>query len=291
VEKVNALTIDVEEHYHAHVLAVHRPPSDVTGSRVVGNTTRILDVLGELGVTATFFVLGRVAEREPELVRRIHRLGHEIACHGLSHALIYEQRREEFRSETFQAKQLLEDIIGSAVHGYRASTFSVRADSLWAMEVIAEAGFSYDSSIAPVRHDLYGLAKAPASPYRLAVSSDVSIIEIPVATVRMLGVRLMVGGGGYFRLLPYWFTRAALRSINGQKLPPFVVYLHPWEFDPDQPRVESLPLLSRVRHYTNLARTTTRFRQLLGDFSFSSVRNLLEGIERNCTTVMANTLL
>jgi polysaccharide deacetylase family protein (PEP-CTERM system associated) len=283
--KTNALTIDVEEHYHAHALARCNPSGALQESRVVRNTEGVLALLDALNIKATFFVLGRVAERQPNLVRGIHGAGHEVASHGWSHSLIYQQTQDEFRAETIRAKKLLEDTIGASVAGYRASTFSVRSDSLWALEIIAEAGFEYDSSIAPVRHDLYGLPASPAVPYRVNLGGERSLLEFPVATISLFGARVVVGGGGYFRLLPYSFIRAALRRIEEDDAPPFLFYVHPWEFDPDQPRAESLPMLSRIRHYTNLDKTKDRFKFLLSDFSFSSIASVLARLSRDCATV------
>ncbi len=283
VAPLNALTIDVEEHYHAHAIAAHATAGASRESRVVQNTAAILDTLAAAQVTATFFVLGEVAEQQPRLVRRIYAAGHEIACHGHSHALIYRQDPPEFRAETLRAKQTLEDITGEPVFGYRASTFSIRRDSRWALAIIAEAGFTYDSSIAPVRHDLYGIPASPAKPYRIAIDACTALLEIPVATIPMLGIRLIVGGGGYFRQFPYRFTRWALRSIEAADDGPFVFYLHPWEFDPDQPRATGLPWLARVRHYTNLSKTDSRFRALLSDFRFGPVRDMLTTIGSRCS--------
>jgi polysaccharide deacetylase family protein (PEP-CTERM system associated) len=281
---LHALTIDVEEHFHAQAIARHANSAECRQSRVERNTAKILEILSEHGITATFFVLGRVAEEHPNVVREIQAAGHEIACHGLSHELIYRQDIVEFRDETVRAKRVLEDVTGTAVLGYRASTFSVRRDTLWALEVIAEAGFTYDSSIVPARHDLYGLPKTPATPYTVVIDGRGEITEAPVATISLCGPRMIVGGGGYFRQFPYWFTRWALRRLEASD-DPFVFYLHPWEFDPDQPKVAGLSWLSRLRHYTNLDKTEARLRMLIRDFRFGTMRDLLAQIPPDAPSI------
>jgi polysaccharide deacetylase family protein (PEP-CTERM system associated) len=217
-------------------------------------------------------VLGWVAERYPGLVREIARRGHEIACHGLSHRLVYEQSPQEFHAETLRAKALLEDVTGTAVLGYRAASYSIVRRSLWALDILVELGFAYDSSIFPVRHDRYGMPEAERMPHRLATPGGKAIVEWPLSTARIFGVKLPVAGGGYFRLLPYWLTRRGLRSINHREARPFIFYLHPWEIDPAQPRVAA-GLLSRFRHYTNLDKCEARLRRLLQEFRFGTVRD------------------
>jgi polysaccharide deacetylase family protein (PEP-CTERM system associated) len=238
---------------------------------VVANTQRLLAILGQFGVRGTFFILGWVAERYPQLVRDIAACGHEIACHGFSHRLVYEQSPEEFYEETRRAKNLLEDISGSAVHGYRAASYSIVRKSLWALDILADLGFVYDSSIFPVRHDRYGIPDAERVPHRMSTPKGKSIVEWPLATARILGMRLPVAGGGYFRLLPYRLSRWGLASINRREMRPFIFYLHPWEIDPAQPRV-SATWLSRFRHYTNLEKCEERLRRLLSEFRFGTAR-------------------
>jgi polysaccharide deacetylase family protein (PEP-CTERM system associated) len=216
-------------------------------------------------------VLGWVAERYPELIRDIATDGHEIACHGYSHRLVYEQSPEEFREETVRSKNLLEDITGAQVLGYRAASYSVVRDSLWALDILVELGFTYDSSIFPVHHDRYGIPDAERAPHRLTTPKGKSLVEWPLATASVFGARLPVAGGGYFRLLPYWVSRWGLESINRRELRPFIFYLHPWEIDPEQPRVPA-SLLSRFRHYTNLGKCEERLRRLLGEFNFGTAR-------------------
>jgi polysaccharide deacetylase family protein (PEP-CTERM system associated) len=273
----NALTVDVEDYFHVSALAanIDRDTSDTRESRVVANTHRLLEIFELSGVRATFFVLGWVAKRHPELVRDIAVSGHEIACHGLSHRLVYEQNPREFHEETFASKNLLEDITGSAILGYRAASYSIVRESLWALDILAELGFVYDSSIFPVRHDRYGIPGADRAPHRRSTLGGASIVEWPLATASILGYRLPVAGGGYFRLLPYWLSRWGLASINQGESQPFIFYLHPWEIDPEQPRVAA-SLLSRVRHYTNLGKCEARLKRLLHDFRFGTVRDGLE---------------
>jgi polysaccharide deacetylase family protein (PEP-CTERM system associated) len=218
-----------------------------------------------------------VARRSPELVREIRQAGHEVACHGMSHQLIYEQNPSVFAAETRDAKALLEDITGDPVLGYRAATYSITPRSLWALDIIVQAGFKYDSSIFPIRHDLYGIPDSPQVPNRQATPGGASIIEFPISTVSLFGVRLPIAGGGYFRIFPYWLTRAGLRKLNDRLQRPFVFYLHPWEVDPDQP-VVNVGMKSRFRHYTNLHRTEGRLRKLVRQFSFAPMREVLGDI-------------
>jgi polysaccharide deacetylase family protein (PEP-CTERM system associated) len=273
----NALTVDVEDYFHVAALAPSIPRDGWDGreSRVVANTRKLLAKFEQFDVRGTFFVLGWVAERHPQLVREIAARGHEIACHGFSHRLVYEQAPEEFREETLRAKQLLEDITGSKVLGYRAASYSIVRESLWALDILVELGFTYDSSIFPVHHDRYGIPGAERVPHRMTTPSGASIVEWPLATASILGFRLPVAGGGYFRLLPYWLSRWGLASINRSELQPFIFYLHPWEIDPAQPRVAA-SLLSRLRHYTNLGKCEGRLERLLDDFRFGTVRDGLE---------------
>jgi polysaccharide deacetylase family protein (PEP-CTERM system associated) len=270
----NALTVDVEDYFHVSALAgaIQRDTWDSRESRVEGNVRRLLALFDETGARGTFFVLGWVAERYPELVREIARRGHEIACHGFSHRLVYEQPPREFHEETLRAKKLLEDVTGAAVLGYRAASYSIVRRSLWALDTLVELGFAYDSSIFPVRHDRYGIPDAERSPHRLATPGGKAIVEWPLSTARAFGLKLPVSGGGYFRLLPYWLTRWGLKSINQREARPFIFYLHPWEIDPEQPRVAAGPL-SRFRHYTNLEKCEGRLRRLLREFRFGTVRD------------------
>lgn len=276
---LNALTVDVEDYFHVAAFAgnVAREDWPKMPSRVEANTRKLLELFAAEDVKATFFVLGCVAEQFPGLVREIHSQGHEIACHGYSHRLIYTQQPEDFRRETEAAKRLLEDAIGEPVIGYRAASYSITADSRWAIDTIAEAGFLYDSSIVPVHHDLYGMPGAEPYPHMLTADNGRQFAEFPPSTVRVLGRSIPVAGGGYFRLYPYALTRYFLRSINEKSRQPFIFYLHPWEVDPDQPRIPS-GLKSRFRHYTNLAKTEGRLRALIREFKFDNVREVLAQI-------------
>ena len=273
---VNAFTVDVEDYFHVAALAsaIPRDSWPEREYRVEANTERLLALLAERGVRGTFFVLGWVAERSPALVKRIAQAGHEIACHGFSHQLIYRQRPQDFRDETLRAKGCLEDLLGQAVWGYRAASFSVTRASLWALDVLIDLGFRYDSSIFPIRHDRYGLPGAKPEPSVLTAPSGRALVEFPMSAASFFGLRVPVSGGGYFRILPYWVTRAGLRQINERDGRPFTFYLHPWEVDPDQPRIRVGPL-SRFRHYTNLSRCESRLRRVLREFAFTSMREAL----------------
>jgi polysaccharide deacetylase family protein (PEP-CTERM system associated) len=273
---MNAMTVDVEDYFHVAALAdsIDRSRWSEMEYRAEQSTTRLLDLFDQTGIKATFFVLGWVAKRSPALIKEIHRRGHEIASHGMSHKLVFNQTPEEFRAETLESKALLESLIGAPVLGYRASTYSITARSLWALDVLREAGFAYDSSIFPIRHDVYGIPDAPQAPALIGTPKGSSIVEFPMSTAPLFGLRVPVSGGGYFRLLPYWLTRAGLRKLNEQLGRPFIFYLHPWEIDPRQPRVEA-KLTSRIRHYTNLHRTEARLRRLISEFRFAPVREVL----------------
>lgn len=273
---VNAFTVDVEDYFQVAALApaIERASWPQRESRVERNTGVLLDLLAERGIHGTFFVLGWIAERHPDLIRRIAAAGHEIACHGFSHQLVYDQTPEEFREETARSKSTLEDLSGTAVIGYRAASFSITRRSLWALDVLIDLGFEYDSSIFPIRHDRYGIPGADPRPSRLTAPSGRTLAEFPLSAASYLGVRVPVSGGGYFRLLPYLVTRAGLRQINGTGERPFAFYLHPWEIDPHQPRVR-VGWLSRFRHYTNLDRCESRLRRLLAEFRFASMREVL----------------
>ncbi len=272
---LNALSFDVEDYFHVAALAgaVNRSSWESLPSRVERNTNALLDILASGNTRATFFFLGWVAEREPLLVRRVVAAGHEVACHGYSHSLVYRQTPKEFREETRRSKALLEDQAQIQVLGYRAASYSITRRSLWALDALIDAGFVYDSSIFPVRHDLYGIPDAPRAPHVIRRDSG-CLVEFPPSTAQLPGVRLPVAGGGYFRIWPYWITRWAIRRINAEGIP-FIFYLHPWEIDPDQPRVE-VSWLSRFRHYTNLVGCEARLRRLVSEFGFAPVKEVLE---------------
>lgn len=272
----NALTVDVEDYFHVSAFSKHidRNQWDRYSCRVEANTRALLGMFQQAGVHATFFVLGWVAERYPGLVREIAAGGHEVACHGYSHELVYRQSPELFREESKRAKQILEDIVQFPVKGYRAASYSITPQSIWALDVIAELGFQYDSSIFPVRHDRYGMPGGRREPHVMKTPSGHPLVEFPLSTLQAFRYRLPVAGGGYFRLFPYWFTRYALGRINTADRLPFIFYLHPWEIDPNQPRVQA-SRLSRFRHYQNLDRCEQRLVALLKDFSFDTAEQVL----------------
>ena len=272
---INAITVDVEDYFHVSAFANDIDPSewDRFEPRAHENVARLLDIFNEFDVHGTFFVLGWLAERNPQLVRKISDLGHEIGCHGYSHQLIYNQSRSEFARETKKAKSMLEEITGKPVDGYRAASFSITQESYWALDILHEAGFKYDSSIYPVRHDTYGYRGAEPYPYILTTQLGARIAEFPISTLNLGLMRVPVGGGGYFRLYPYPITRIALSSIN-RSGHPFVFYMHPWEIDCEQPRIES-NRLSTFRHYNNIARFEKRLRKLLSQFHFGNMSDVL----------------
>jgi polysaccharide deacetylase family protein (PEP-CTERM system associated) len=270
---VNGLSVDVEDYFQVSAFerVVDRSAWDGFDRRVVTNTERLLSIFSSAGVQATFFVLGWIAEREPGLMRRIAAQGHEIACHGYWHRLVYDQTPKEFREDVRRAKAILEGIVGRPVLGYRAPSFSITGASLWALEVLAEEGFAYDASIFPIRHDRYGIPGATRHPHRV---DGHALLEIPASTVRIAGVNLPVAGGGYFRLLPYWWTRWGVRHVNEVEGKAVVFYMHPWEVDPGQPRLRG-STLGRFRHYRNLARTEPRLARLLTEFRFRPLSELV----------------
>lgn len=267
----NYLTIDVEDYFQVAAFEKQVTPAEWPQfqSRVADNTTSILDILEIYSVKATFFIVGWVAAKHPALVREISKRGHEIGCHSYSHQRIHTLTRDAFRDDTKRSKEILEDIAGREVKGYRAPTYSITRDTLWALNILADLGFSYDSSIFPIHHDNYGIPDAPRFPYEI---DDLGITEYPLSTALFFGRRVPVAGGGYFRIFPYWFTRRALAGINSREKKPFIFYLHPWEVDPGQPRMKNISLLSRFRHYNNLAKTEDRLHQLLADFRFGPIR-------------------
>ncbi|MCW9014619.1 MAG: DUF3473 domain-containing protein [Gammaproteobacteria bacterium] len=272
----NALTVDVEDYFHVAAFADNISPStwDKYQLRVENNTTRLLDLFDQFDTKVTFFTLGWVAERKPELVIEIARRGHEVACHGYSHQLIYKQDQQIFYDETKRAKDILEDITNSKIQGYRAASYSITKQSLWALDVLCDLGFVYDSSIVPVHHDLYGIPDMPRAPHILTAPNGKELIEFPPSTLSLPGMNLPVAGGGYFRLYPYWFSKAALKWINHRDNMPFIFYLHPWEVDPGQPRMQG-KWFSRFRHYNNLSKCYSRLEKLLQDFNFTTARNVL----------------
>jgi len=274
----NVLTIDVEDYFHVAALSkqINKNDWDSLAPRVKNNTYKLLDDFDRYSAKATFFVLGWVAERFPELVKEIDSRGHEVASHGYSHQLIYKQSIDAFKEETSLSKSILEDITGKEVKGYRAASYSITKKSLWALDVLYETGFKYDSSIYPVHHDLYGIHGSPSEPHLLKAPSGGVLVEYPPTTYNFMSYTLPVAGGGYFRLYPYWLTRYFYNSLNRQNKP-FAFYLHPWEIDPDQPRVKT-SLFSRFRHYNNLNVCQKRLNKLLSDYEFTNMNQMLDSM-------------
>jgi len=259
----NILSVDVEDYFQVEAFTDTVKSSDWVSypSRVEDNTHRVLDLFDKCGVKGTFFILGWVAERKPHLVRAIVERGHEPACHSYWHRLIYKLTPSEFKEDTRRAKDVIEQAAGQPVYGYRAPSFSITARSAWAPEVLAGLGFTYDSSVFPVRHDVYGVPDAPRKPFLLETPSG-PLMEYPMTTFRFgSGPNMPVAGGGYLRIFPYWYTKAGVRRAWREGLP-VISYVHPWEFDPDQPRMQGR-LKSRLRHYTNLHKTAGRLKDLI----------------------------
>lgn len=272
---VSAMSVDVEEYFHAWALSSAIRPEDweLWPSRVERSMHRALDLFAAAGVQTTCFVLGWVASRQPALVRRIVAAGHELASHGYGHEKVSRLSPAAFRADIVRTRALLEDIGGVEVRGYRAPNFSIGPAQWWAFSVLAETGHRYSSSLHPIRHDQYGLPDAPRTPFR---PTDGPLVEVPVATVE-LGRRVSCAGGGYFRLLPYACSQLLLaRHIRRERLPA-TFYFHPWEIDPGQPRVQRLPLRSRFRHYVNLGGAERKLERLLRDFAWSPIASILSG--------------
>lgn len=284
---INYLSIDVEDYFQVSAFENVSPPSSWSARelRVEQNTDKILAILNAQSVKATFFILGWVAERCPELVQRIAAEGHEIASHGYGHQRVSNQTREEFREDIRYSKALLENISGQPVIGYRAPSYSISRATFWAFDELCEAGYRYDSSIFPIRHDFYGVRDWPRFAGLAFRSADGQwhsgtpdetdksprLLEVPITTLQLGRRNLPIAGGGYFRFYPYELTRWGLRRINRTEQQPFVFYLHPWEIDPAQPRMHGAKLKSRARHYLNLDKTESRFERLISDFEFTRI--------------------
>lgn len=271
---VNGLSVDVEDWFQvgAFEKTIKRHDWDGLELRVADNVARILDLFDEAGVKATFFTLGWVAERNTAVMRAIVERGHELASHGYDHTRVFTFTREEFAADIAKARTILEDAGGVAITGYRAPSFSIDSRNPWAHEILAEHGYAYSSSVAPVVHDHYGWREAPRFSFNPVAGSD--LMEIPVTTAIFRGRRLAAGGGGFFRVLPYGFSRWAIRQVNRQDGRPAVFYFHPWEVDADQPRVPSAPVRSRLRHYTNLSKMADKLSDLLGEFAWGRMDEL-----------------
>ena len=272
---VNAMSVDVEDYFQVSAFdaVVSRASWDSRESRVVGNTRRLLDLFDREGVKATFFVLGWVAERFPALVGHIAAAGHEVASHGFGHQLLYTLTPRQFRDDVRRAKATLEEAAGAPVVGYRAPSYSVVRSTLWALDILVEEGYRYDASIFPIHHDRYGIPDAERHMHVIERPAG-ALVELPPSTVRIAGTNLPIAAGGYFRLLPYGWTRWGIRRVNMRENRPAVFYLHPWEVDPDQPRI-AVGRLTTMRHYTGLGRTADRLTRLVRDFRFDTVRSVL----------------
>jgi len=272
----NALTVDLEDYFHVSAYAgkVRLEEWDSYPSRVAQNTDRLLELLSLHNCKATFFVLGWVAEKKPEVVARVAAAGHEIACHSLLHRRIFDLSPQEFREDTHRAKAVIEDATGKQVVGYRAPSFSVTKKSSWALEILAQEGFQYDSSIFPIEHPSYGIPDAPRTPYWIDTPSG-RILEFPMATLAMGSMRSPIAGGAYLRLLPYRFTLWSIRHLNEQEHFPVCVYIHPWELDPQQPRMGG-SLSARARHYFGLQGMEAKLKKLMRDVEFCPLTSLID---------------
>ena len=264
------MTVDVEDYFHVEAFASAISPANWPEYelRVEKNVERILEIFSRRNIKATFFILGWVAEKAPGLARRISDAGHEIGCHGYAHQHIHRQSPDEFREDVRHARQILMNQTGQTVLCYRAPSFSITDKTLWALDILVEEGLTIDSSIFPARHDLYGIADAPRFLYKRN-----GLIEFPPSTIRRAKTSVGVAGGGYLRLFPYWITHWAIRHINEAEGQPAMVYFHPWEIDPTQPRITA-PIKSRLRHYTNLEKMSGKIERLIQDFCFSTISHV-----------------
>jgi len=273
---INVLSVDVEEYYHATVFqeGTRGQARGAFGSRVEESMDRVLGLLADADVRATCFVLGEVAAAHPALVRKIVGEGHEVACHGQRHELVSRQSPAQFRADVRQAKELLEDITGALVMGYRAPGFSIGPEQGWAYEILLQEGFRYDSSLYPIFHDRYGDPNAPRFPHEVWRDGPEALIEFPIGTARVLGLNLPIGGGGYFRLLPLAVSRFGIRRVNAKDRRPVMFYFHPWELDPEQPRPR-MPWRHRYRHYVGMRREEAKLSRLLRDVRFGTAQDAL----------------
>lgn len=273
---LNAFSVDVEDYFQvgAFEKAVPRDSWDRLEHRVEGNTRRLLDLCERHQVKGTFFCLGWVAERWPQLVRDIRDAGHELGTHGQDHRRVTTLTPAEFREDVRRSKGTIEDIAGVEVIGYRAPNYSIVRETLWAVDVLVEEGFRYDSSIFPIRHDRYGIPDFPRFPRPLRGHHGETLHEVPISTVRLAGTNLPFIGGGYLRHFPFTFIRWGMERLNGFERRPAILYIHPWEIDPDQPR-QPVRWLTRIRHYRNLHRTEERLERLFSEYSFTSIREVL----------------
>lgn len=276
----HAMTVDVEDYFHVAAFAdvISTENWDSYPCRVEQNTDTLLALFETKQIKATFFVLGWVAERYPNIVKKIVAQGHELASHGYSHQLVYSQTPEVFREETYKSKQILEDQGQQAVVGYRAASYSITAKSLWALDILADLGFTWDSSIFPIKHDNYGMPGSPERPYKIITSSGAEITEFPLTTAKVGKLSIPAAGGGYFRQYPYFLSKYLFNRASLNQTRPQIFYLHPWEIDSAQPRVDGASLFSRFRHYTNLKRCLPRLERMIDDFPFTTVSNSIMAV-------------
>lgn len=275
----NVLTIDLEDYYQVTAFACLGPSANSENqvSRIERNTERTLEILASHGCSATFFAVGAIAEKHPGLIARIARAGHELACHSFAHRQVFALGPDEFCKDTKRAKDAIENATGVCVRGYRAPSFSITKDSQWAFEILAGLGFVYDSSIFPISHLNFQMQNAPRDPFVIDTPSG-SILEFPMTTLQLSGSRAPIAGGAYLRILPYWYTRWGLRHLNNFERRPGNIYLHPWELDPQQPKMRG-KLTARLRHYFGLRGAEQKFNRLLGDFEFETLGELAAGLE------------
>jgi len=273
---INALSVDVEDYFQVSAFedVISRSDWDELEPRVHTNTRRLLQMFGVYDVKATFFALGWVAERWPEVIREICDAGHELASHGYDHRRVTTLNPEEFREDIRSSKAILEDIAGVSVVGYRAPSYSIVQENRWALKVLSEEGFEYDSSIFPIRHDRYGIPDSPRFPWKMQAGGDTSLREFPISTIRLFGMNFPFVGGGYLRQFPMTYVRWGVRRVNGVENKPVVVYVHPWEIDPDQPR-QAVRRSTALRHYRNLHKTESRLKWLLENYQFDTLSSVL----------------
>lgn len=273
---LNALTIDVEDYFQVTAFehAVDRNSWSAMETRIERNCNKLLSILEDYKVKATFFVLGWIAERYPILIRTIFNEGHEIASHGFDHKTVHNQSRDAFKDDIVKTKAILEDITGSKIKGYRAPSFSINNSSLWALDILYDQGHLYDSSIFPIiKHDRHELASSRRFPYLIKLDHKGTIREFPPSTIKFLGLNVPIAGGGYLRLYPMGLVKRAIKKINEREKQPAIIYIHPWELDPEQPRIAA-KMLSRFRHYVNLETTENKLRSLLENFKFITLSKL-----------------
>jgi len=274
---INAMTVDVEDYFHVSAFESTINQSDWHNLplRVERNTYRLLELFEKHNAKSTFFTLGWVAKRCPELIKAIVDQGHELASHGFSHQRATEMTRSEFFSDVQQSKHILEDLSGKEVIGYRAPSFSINDTNTWVYDVLLELGFQYSSSTYPIKHDLYGVPNWPRFLYqREEGDGDKKIIEIPIPTLRKNNINTGIGGGGYFRLYPYWLSKRRIDKFHQQEQQPYSFYFHPWEIDPQQPRISNAPLKSKIRHYINLSKMEGKLEQLLTDYQWDTMKSV-----------------